>query len=798
MKFTREFNRDLSLIAQIILPVIFLGLLVLAAGTKIINRGLEKEITRNSLGIVNNFGNEIKQSLLSEFKIYNQRAKNSLIKSPKEDQAVKTKALAEIDSRIRNSDYDCIVLQRDKTVWKSHGVPSSELVEKAQQGRESIFQVKDYFVYHYYFQPWDWDIILFQSTAFSQHLLEKNTEKISGVIFVLLTLIILFIFLVLRFVVRNPIEKILATLKKIEEEDYEDIELYSSKELSKLALGINHMSATIRNREDELISEKQKVLEIMDSQSSIVLLSTGSAILEANRRFFDFFYEYENLESFRKDHSCVCDFFERTDDPLFVYQKADSVWVDEIIRSVHQRKVLIKRGNREYTFNIMANYLRGSDNQINVVTLTDITELEDYRKELEKSRDELKRQLHTDQLTGLPNRLALLNDIEKVGTHSLIIINIDSFQEINDFFGTLIGDYLLVELGRRIESLAKEIRSVRLYKLSSDEYAIHMPACTERSILYERLREISEFLNDQVYTVEANQIRLSVSMGAAMEKSSHELFTHADIALKTAKRYHQDFRIYDDSLKTIERYQANIELTYQLKKAIEENRIILYFQPIVSLANPALIKHEVLVRMISESGEIISPQHFLDVAKKVHIYDRITEIVLNASIDFFKHQPGSFSINISGEDIFNHRIRDQILQKVRESGIAEKMIFELTETEEIQQYAEVDRFIKEVKSYGARVAIDDFGSGYSNFQRIMNLNVDFLKIDGSLIKGITTEKSSRALVETIVAFAKKAEIYTVAEYVDSEEILEESRSLGIDFVQGFFISRPVPKLGPPG
>ncbi len=790
MKGLRRFYIGVPLLTQILVPVIMLGMLVFAVGIKTVQSALEKQIHENFLTVLENFGSELKYQIVSDYRTLFLHTGTDLKRFDSASRAEKSEALANFGTKINSTKYKGSVLQGDRILYSNTEIPGA-LLEKARKNKESVFIFQNYFVYHYHFYPWDWDILVFHDNTSSNAVIHKNAVTVGGIIFLLLAGITFFLTWILQRVVKSPIKTLLENLKKIEREQYDYISLDSSREFGRLAAGINHMSQVIESREKQILSEKQKVQEIMDTQSSIVILSTGSEILHANQAFFRFFHEFSSLEDFKRRHSCICDYFERVDDPEYVYKKEQENWIEITAKSLHPKKAIIKRGDKTYTFNVVANYLYSdAEDFLNVVTLTDITELEEYRRKLEESRDNLVHQLYTDSLTGLPNRLALLKELENMERSALAILNIDSFQEINDFFGTKIGDKLLRDLGERVGQHLTKVPGAKLYKLSSDEYAVHFSEIKELSGLNDALATVSEFMNEQVYNAAGNEIRMSLSAGGSLENNAHDLFTHADIALKLAREYHSSFRVYDESQKSIERYQQNIELTHQLKKAIEENRIILYFQPIVSLDNPDAIKHEVLVRLVAENGDIIGPDEFLEVAKRIHIYDRITEIVLTASINYFRNQPGSFTINISGEDIFNHRVRDMIIRKVRDSGIADKIIFELTESEEIKKYEEVDEFIRTVKAFGARIAIDDFGSGYSNFQHILNLRVDFLKIDGSLIQSILKDKGSLALVETIVAFAKKAGIATVAEYIDSLELFNKAKDLGINFVQGFFISRP--------
>ena len=170
------------------------------------------------------------------------------------------------------------------------------------------------------------------------------------------------------------------------------------------------------------------------------------------------------------------------------------------------------------------------------------------------------------------------------------------------------------------------------------------------------------------------------------------------------------------------------------------------------------------------------------------------EVITEKSFEFFKDLPYSFSINLSIDDIMDQEIYNFIIRTLQESGFANRVVLELLETEQINDYKKVSRFITEVRRYGVRVAIDDFGSGFSNFFYMTRLDPDYIKIDGSLIKEIDIDTNAQIVVETIVQFAKKMKIKTIAEYVHSSTVLSEVKLLGIDYSQGFYIDTPKPDI----
>lgn len=193
---------------------------------------------------------------------------------------------------------------------------------------------------------------------------------------------------------------------------------------------------------------------------------------------------------------------------------------------------------------------------------------------------------------------------------------------------------------------------------------------------------------------------------------------------------------------------------------------------------------------IQEGEEFVNPQEFLNIAKKVKLYHHITHAMVDKVLAVFAPLKMSVSINLSIEDILNESTSSYIMNKVRACGFAERIIFEITESEGISNYAAVTEFVSELKRLGARIALDDFGSGYSNFFYVTQLNVDCIKIDGSIISQIIDNPSAHIITETIIDFASKLGVRTVAEFVTDEAIYRCLEKLSIGAYQGYYFGEP--------
>jgi diguanylate cyclase (GGDEF)-like protein len=414
-------------------------------------------------------------------------------------------------------------------------------------------------------------------------------------------------------------------------------------------------------------------------------------------------------------------------------------------------------------------------------------DIETRNKDLEELNIELTNQLYTDHLTGLPNRNKLVSDLNGIKNPLLILLNIDSFKKINETYGFIIGDFVLIDVGERITSFQTDIQ-FECYKFHGKEYALVADSDMERQDLDTLMAKLSEHLEFTVKYEELEiEIDISVTAGVSAEKGN--VFEKAGMAMRLAEKKKQPFIIYDSTIDMVDEYEKDIRWTKIVKRALNENNLVPYYQPIANSKTGIVEKFECLVRII-DNDEVITPFQFLDIIKKTKLYQHITKRMMTKSFETFASNNFMFTINLSIEDIMDESTSKFILEMLRTSGIADKVIFELLESEGIESFAVVNDFIKELKKTGAMVAIDDFGSGYSNFVYLSELNVDIIKIDGSLIKNIDHDRQSQIIVETIIKFANQLNIKTVAEFVHSESVRRKVIDMGIDYIQGYHVGKP--------
>ena len=412
-------------------------------------------------------------------------------------------------------------------------------------------------------------------------------------------------------------------------------------------------------------------------------------------------------------------------------------------------------------------------------------------KKVEKKTKELKEQLYIDSLTRLPNRFSLVDDMKNSKYGSLILINIDDFKEVNDFFGYKTGDKILIGFANRLKNVLKT-DFPKIYRLSGDEFALFFDKKMTKSDLEHFIEILIKKIENMIFLYNDNELNVRVTMGVSLGPNS--LLERADIALKYAKKRRVSYKFYEKELNIEKQYIKNIEWVKKIKKAIKNDKIVPFFQPIFRSDTFDKVGYEALMRLIDEDGNIVTPANFLEIAKRSRYYADLTKIMFEKSSKHFSKIDYYFSFNLSIEDILNQDTIDFIKDRIDRYNIHSKVNFEIVESEGIENFKEVLDFIIDMKKIGAKISIDDFGSGYSNFEYLAKLPIDFIKIDGSLIKNIDKDENTRIVVEVIVDYAKKKGIKTVAEFVSSKDIYHVVKDIGVDLVQGFYIGKPTQNI----
>ncbi|MFY9071637.1 bifunctional diguanylate cyclase/phosphodiesterase [Aliarcobacter butzleri] len=404
--------------------------------------------------------------------------------------------------------------------------------------------------------------------------------------------------------------------------------------------------------------------------------------------------------------------------------------------------------------------------------------------------EELKRNLRLDFLTNIGNRYKLIEDVSKSVNPCISILDIVSFSDVNDFFGYKTGDNVLKIVARKIEKLLIDKENYKVYRDHSDTFCI-VAENEDRDKFIKNIDEISKTIAKVPIVIKSRELYVQLSYVFSFE-SKENLLETANI-IKRYSQANKNIIVYDKALELEKDYEKNIFWTLKIKKALDEDKIVPYFQPIYNLKTNKIEKYEALVRLI-DGNNVISPYYFLDISKKSKQYLQLTKTMIQKTFDYFKDKDFEFSINLTFEDIKSEYISSFIIELLKEYKIGYRVVFEIVESEEIDNFRKINEFFVTIREYGCKIAIDDFGSGYSNFEYLAKLNVDYIKIDGSLIKDILINKSSQNIVSMLVNFAKGQKVKTIAEFVSNKDILNKVRELGIDYVQGYYIKEPIASI----
>ena len=387
----------------------------------------------------------------------------------------------------------------------------------------------------------------------------------------------------------------------------------------------------------------------------------------------------------------------------------------------------------------------------------------------------------------------LIDFLSKVGSSIVVLVKIEDFIYLDTPLERNLSEKIQTEFAKKLFNFQSQIyKFSKIYLLDNGEFVFAQKGGdSEKEIteLTEKLKSFQKQVNSAKVNIEPLEYDLSIIMSVGYGENA---FENAKIGLENLLKTKQNFIIANKLLEEKKsRAIGHIETFKMLRKAIDSYNIISYFQPIVNNKTKKIEKYESLVRVIDENNNILPPSQFLDEAKKGKYYNQITSMVLTNSFNALYETSMAISINFSALDIENEKSRKQLFELLeKHKNESHRVTLELLEDELIRDTKLIQKFIKKLKEYNVSIAIDDFGVGYSNFQRVLDYQPDILKIDGSLVKNIEHDEFSLHMVETIVAFSKKQNIKTVAEYVENETIYNILCKLNVDYSQGYYFGKP--------
>lgn len=391
-----------------------------------------------------------------------------------------------------------------------------------------------------------------------------------------------------------------------------------------------------------------------------------------------------------------------------------------------------------------------------------------------------------DGLTELRNKIKLMEILDdKRDDHTLVIANVNNFSNINIVYDFDMGDQILKAIALRLKSICQ---CVEVFRIDADEFGL---LYDDDSSAVEMIKNIQRRFFDQEMRFGKHTINITFTYGAA-EGGKH-LFRKASFSLRQAKnlgsnRYH----VYDPGLDRLDHVERKefLDMSGILHNALESDKVIPYYQGIRDNRTNVIDKFEVLVR-IEHNGEILTPYRFIEVAQTTGMITRITQIMIDKAFSYMRNKPYTFSINITEEDLNKNYLITYIQEKLDLYKITpERVTLEILEGVSSGGNKNHSKQFQIFKKMGLKLAIDDFGAEYSNFERVMDLDADFLKIDAKYIKDIDVNHKSYEITKSIAAFAKNTNIICIAEFVASANIQAVIDEFGIEYSQGYYFSEP--------
>ncbi len=434
--------------------------------------------------------------------------------------------------------------------------------------------------------------------------------------------------------------------------------------------------------------------------------------------------------------------------------------------------------------------------------------LHDTIRALQKRERHLLHLASHDPLTGLYNRHRLIAALEaeiadcaaNKRRSALFFVDLDQFKYVNDTCGHSAGDELLKLAAQQIRHGVRGEDFVA--RFGGDEFVVLLTGVSRQdaklvaSQVLELMRSVKHVEQDRVFHL---QCSIGIATISGDRFSPHELIAQADIACQTAKsRGRNRAELYNVAEKRSEQMAKDVDWMQSIRGALDNDGFVLYYQPLLHIRSGEVTHYEALLRLKTDQG-LVSPQTFLPAAVRFGLMadiDRwVIERAVRALAEFGAADPSlTLGVNLSSFAFENDGLASYVRALLKEHSVAgERLTFEITEQLAVRFAVKTDRQLAMLRDLGCRIAIDDFGTGYSSFSYLKRLPVDYLKIDGSFIKGLPRDRVDQSMVRMVGEVARAAGMQTVAEYVHSAAALSLLAKYGIDYAQGFFIGRPAPK-----
>ena len=556
---------------------------------------------------------------------------------------------------------------------------------------------------------------------------------------------------------------------------------------------VSVQDVTERNKAQEISAKYKVILE--NARDIILFVRLDGQIIEANKAA-------EDAYGYSRDELLLLNIYNlhNKEDLLIVKRQMQ----EASLRGITFESIHIRKDGDSFPVEVSAQGSVVGDEKIFGKVIRDISD----RKRIE---DNLRYYASHDALTSAPNRYVLeesyermiseINDGNIIG--ALLIIDVDNFKFINDTFGHTVGDMVLVNM---VSILKENLRKDDLLaRLGGDEFAVllNMVTLEEANLVAEKLRfEIEKSkMHDDNHEI---SFGYTISIGVAPIHNEpvefREVISRADYALYKSKEQGRN-RVFSASNELLgkDKLGETSDIMLLISNAIETDKIVLFFQPIVNISSGEITHNEALMRIVMESGELVYPDKIIPIAERFGLMPQIDKRVVKLAFEALEKYPTlKLFINLSGGSIGNEELLLLIEENMKNRRIEPSRLgFEITETMAVKDLVRADRWIRRLKEKGCRFALDDFGIGFSSFSYLQYLSVDYVKIDGSYIRDLDKNNKNRALVQAMNTVARSLGKEVIAEFVENSSILDILGEDQVGYAQGYYFGQPksAPKLG---
>jgi diguanylate cyclase (GGDEF)-like protein/PAS domain S-box-containing protein len=427
--------------------------------------------------------------------------------------------------------------------------------------------------------------------------------------------------------------------------------------------------------------------------------------------------------------------------------------------------------------------------------------------EQHKAALEIERFATHDMLTGLPNRVSLQKVLEAALADgekgSVLLLDVDHFKYINDNFGYRAGDQLIIGIGGLLKDVVKG-ENAQVFRLGGDEFALHLPDALRAEAAQVAERALTALRHYKFQLDGQGCLSTLTASAGVVAYPFHgndvaSLLANVDIAMYQAKDNGRNrFVLHDYNPDDLRSTRRRVHWARELREVLDKDRVLLYSQPVVRLADQKQVHHEVLVRIVDRSGNIVLPGQFIEVAESLGMVQEIDLRVVAKVLEVLKQpqmrgQKMRYFVNLSRVSLSDQQWVRRFQGMLAAAPVDhDQLVFEISENAAMAEMGVTQEFISQMKKLGCRFALDDFGGGFSSFYFLKRFEVDYLKIDGNLIRGLASDEANRLFVRALCDVARGLDKQVIAAWVENPEVLKILTEMGVQYGQGFVFSHPQP------